>query len=366
MASSAGPPAGSRSVSVPSISTMAKYTAQLKFLDRTLTVEVGADETILAAARRQGVFLLANCTLGVCGTCKVLRTEGQSEMDGIDAQGLTILEARNGYVLTCQSYPRSHLSLEFAYDSVHTLRPETQTVQTDLLESAFVAESVVRLRLRTTDGEVFEFQPGQYVNITVPGTAEQRSFSFANIPGAGSDLEFFVRILADGVMSNYLRDRAHPGDALEVAGPFGEFTLREPTRPILMVAGGTGLAPMLSMLGRLAASAADSPPIHLLYGVNRRSELFGIERLEEYRRALGRFRYELAVAFPESDWRGSCGLVTGLLREDLLPPDGLDAYVCGPPPMIEAASAWLARQGVPAQDIHCEKFSPSGPSLPGP
>jgi NAD(P)H-flavin reductase/ferredoxin len=347
-------------VIVPSVSTMAKYTAQLMFLDRTLAIEVNSGETILEAARRQGVFLLSDCTLGVCGTCKALRTDGQSEMDGIDPQGLTILEARKGYVLTCQSYPRSDLSLKFTYESAHVRRSEQRTVRAALVESAFVAESVVRLRLRTTGREAFVFEPGQYVHITVPGTSERRSFSFANIPGTGSEPEFFVRILADGLMSNYLRDRARPGDCLEVEGPFGEFYLREPKRPILMVAGGTGLAPMLSMLGHLAVSGGDAPPIHLLYGANRRSEIFAIERLEEYRRALGHFRYEVAVAFPESDWSGARGFVTDLLREDLLPPAGLDAYLCGPPPMIEAATSWLARQGLPVENIHCEKFLPSG------
>jgi anthranilate 1,2-dioxygenase reductase subunit len=338
---------------------MARFTAQLIFLDRTVAIEVDPGETILEAARRQGVFLLSDCTLGVCGTCKALRSEGQSEME-IDPQALTILEAKRGYVLTCQSYPRSDLSLQFGYESARARRSEQRTVQAALVENAFVAESVVRVRLGTAGGEVFRFRPGQYVNITVPGTSERRSFSFANEPESGSDPEFFVRILADGLMSNYLRDRARPGDCLELAGPFGEFYLREPRRPILMVAGGTGLAPMLSMLGHLAVSGGGSPPIYLLYGVNRRSELFGIERLEEYRRALGHFRYELAVAFPESDWRGSRGFVTDLLREDLLAPAGLDAYLCGPPPMIEAATAWLASRGVPAEDIHSEKFSPSG------
>jgi len=339
---------------------MAKYKALLTFLDGTLTIAVDSDETILEAARRQGIFLLSDCTLGVCGTCKALRTEGQSEME-IDQQTLTILEARRGYVLTCQSYPRSDLALQFSYESARIRRSEQRVVEAILVERAFVAESVVRLRLRTTGAEVFDFRPGQYLNITVPGTSERRSFSFANVPGTGGDPEFFVRILPDGAMSNYLRDRARPGDCLEVAGPFGEFYLREPRRPILMVAGGTGLAPMLSMLGHLAMPGGSSPPIHLLYGVNRRSEIFGIERLEEHRRALGKFGYEVAVAFPEFDWSGARGFVTDLLRESLLPPAGLDAYLCGPPPMIEAAVGWLAHRGVPLQDIHSERFSASGP-----
>jgi len=158
-----------------------------------------------------------------------------------------------------------------------------------------------------------------------------------------------------------LEQKIHARVRDEMSSSQREFYLREPRRAILMVAGGTGLAPMLSMLGQLAASGGAAPPIHLLYGVNRRSEVFGIERLEEYRRALEDFRYEVAVAFPDSDWTGSRGFVTDLLREDLLPPAGLDAYVCGPPPMIEAASSWLAGHGLPPEDIHCEKFSPSGP-----
>lgn len=339
---------------------MAKYKAQLAFLDRTLTIEVDAEETVLEAARRQGVVLLSDCTLGVCGTCKALRSEGESDMDGIDTQGLTVLEARRGYVLTCQSYARSDLTLQFAYDSTRARPSGQKPLQAELVGSDFVADAVVRLRLRVTGGENLDFQPGQYVNITVPGTSERRSFSFANVPGEGSDPEFFVRILPDGVMSSYLRDRARAGDALEIAGPFGDFHLREPERPILMVAGGTGLAPMLSMLGALAASPRPSPRIHLLYGTNRSSEVFGIERLEAYRRALGDFRYEVAVAFPESGWSGPRGFVTDLLRDALLPTGGLDAYLCGPPPMIEAATAWLAGRGLPPGRIHSEKFLPSG------
>jgi len=338
---------------------MSRYQVQLKFSDQTLAIEVDPGETILEAAHRQRVFLAADCTLGVCGTCRALRTEGESDTEGLDSQGLNALQVSKGFILTCLSHPRSDLSLEFGYDSARAIRPEQRAVEAILIECSTVAESVVRLLLRTTGGERIDYQPGQYANISIPGTSEHRSFSFSNTPAAGSDLEFFIRILPDGLMSNYLRDSARPGHRLRLTGPFGEFYLREPGQPILMVAGGTGLAPMLSMLGALAASGEEPPPIRLLYGVNQSAEIFGIERLDEYRRDLDNFTYELAVALPEPDWTGASGFVTELLSRELLPPDGLDAYLCGPPPMIEAVTEWLSDHRLPVENIHSEKFSAS-------
>jgi benzoate/toluate 1,2-dioxygenase reductase subunit len=233
-----------------------------------------------------------------------------------------------------------------------------------------VAEGVVRLTLGVVEQGVaaMQFLPGQYVHLQVPGSEAQRSYSFSNAPAlaevsaTGSSLseagsmEFYIKLLPSGVMSDYLRQRAAVGDRIHVSGPFGRFYLRPPQRPILMVAGGTGLAPMLSMLRSLLAQQQQTlPPIHLLYGAASSAEFCDGNSLQHLMdQGLPLTVQRIAVG----DGPGQ-GHVTSLLRPELLHANGSDVYLCGPPPMIEAAQSWLRAQGVPATQVYAEKFLPS-------
>jgi NAD(P)H-flavin reductase len=160
-------------------------------------------------------------------------------------------------------------------------------------------------------------------------------------------------------MSEYVAGRAKPGDAMPITGPFGRFYLRKAERPILMVAGGTGLAPMLSMFDYLKANRATSQPIRLLYGANRPEELFELDRLKTLAAEGLNLATELCVVGGDSSWRGPTGHITSLLRPDLVNGGDVDAYLCGPPPMIDAGTAWLKSAGVDDRRIHTEKFLPS-------
>ena len=159
-------------------------------------------------------------------------------------------------------------------------------------------------------------------------------------------------------MSGYVSGPAKAGDELPVTGPFGRFYLRPPTRPILMVAGGTGLAPMLSMLDNLLDAGAVGRPVRLLYGANTPTELFAADRLAGYAARGLPLAIERCVVSPDVGWDGPVGHVTSLIRPDRVGGD-FDAYLCGPPPMIDDAAARLAASGVPRARIHSEKFLPS-------
>jgi NAD(P)H-flavin reductase len=143
-----------------------------------------------------------------------------------------------------------------------------------------------------------------------------------------------------------------------MTGPFGRFYLRTPVRPVLMVAGGTGLAPMLSMLDHMVHTGASAQPVHLLVGANRPDELFCTDRIAGYAEKGLRLTAEYAVVEPGPGWNGAAGHVTGLLRDALVAEDS-DVYLCGPPPMIEAAQRWLSAGGVDSGRVHSEKFLPS-------
>ena len=322
----------------------------------TKRFEATAIDTVYTAALRSGLMLETDCREGACGACKAHCNDGKGDIGDISDEALTPEEEEEGFVLTCQFRPQSDLVLEFGYP-LSLLNKEVTTVSAKVEALEPVAEAVMRLQLSTKDAPP-AFLPGQYMNIIIPGTGEARSYSFANPTTEPGAMEFFVRLLEQGAMSNYLRDRAAVGNEIQLRGPYGQFFLRKPRAGyVLMIAGGTGLAPMLSMLEELA-QLDERPQVTVLYGANQPGELFGRERIEAYGDWVQLHRIVVAG---DDDWDGATGFVTDLLNEDTLPDAAAtDAYLCGPPPMIEAAQKALTERGVPDERVFAEKFLPSG------
>ncbi len=321
--------------------------------ERSVTIDADEADTIYLAALKKRIRIETDCLEGACATCKGLCTQGEYTLDDYSDEALSDEEAARREVLTCQMHPKSDCVIEFPYESSIALRSDPETVAGRVAEVETVAESVVRLIVEP-EGELASVLPGQYVHLGVPGTAERRSYSFANPPSVTDRLSFYVKVLPTGAMSEYVAHRAKPGDTMPITGPFGHFYLRPPVRPIVMVAGGTGLAPMLSMFDHIAERGGTDPPIRLLYGANTPGELFALDRLAGDRLALAT---RLAVVADTPGWDGHVGHVTELLG----PEHGgdVDVYLCGPPPMIEAAESWLLANGVERPRIHAEKFLPS-------
>ncbi len=345
---------------------MSKHDITIVFEDgRTVHVPAGEDETIYLACLMNKVRIQTDCLEGACATCKALCTSGEYRLDDYSEDALTDEEAAKRVVLTCQMHPLSDCVIEYAYDSSLALKTQPETRPGRVAEIAQVSSAVYRLVVEPGgDDGPLSFLPGQYVHLSIPGTEEQRSYSFANPPPDASDgsaanggCEFFIKVLDHGVMSEYVAGRAAAGDEMTITGPFGRFYLRPPTRPILMVAGGTGLAPMLSMLDHLAASGGCDQPIHMLCGANVEDELFCLDRLAAYSARGLDLSTEFAVVEGGGGWDGTVGHVTGLLRFDIARDH--DIYLCGPPPMIDAAQTWLADHGIDEAMVHNEKFLPS-------
>ncbi len=296
-------------------------------------------QTVFQAAQAHGIELATDCREGACATCKALCMEGDYDVGDASPEALTAEEEAAGLVLACQMLPRGDCTLRFPYPfSLTGGRVQRQAV----LEAVErVAEDTVRLAL-ALDADM-PFLPGQYARIGVPGTGAERAFSFSRRDGA----EFHARLLPDGLMSTYLARCARPGDRLELSGPYGGFFLREPVRPVLMVAGGTGLAPMLAMLEALEGRQ----PAAVLFGAASAGRLFALDRL-----AASGAKVSLAV----EEAGGGPSVHTGFVTDLIDPAEtDTDAYVCGPPAMIDAARARLLSVGVAPERIHCERFLPS-------
>jgi benzoate/toluate 1,2-dioxygenase reductase subunit len=192
------------------------------------------------------------------------------------------------------------------------------------------------------------------VNLMVPGSKQTRSYSFSSAPNR-TELAFLIRDVPDGLMSTYMRQKAQPDDFMMFTGPYGSFYLRPTVRPILMLAGGTGLAPFLSMLLWLKDHPADQP-IRLAYGVNTNDDLVEVDTLNELKAALPDFDFFTCVVDRDSG-HPKLGYVTNHLSGDDLHDGNVDVYVCGPPPMVEGVRKWMAGMGITPKNFHFEKFS---------
>ena len=336
---------------------MEGHAVTLIFADgRSREVVVGTYETVEQAARRHGVNLLTDCREGACGTCKARCLRGDFFLNDYSREALSDEEAAAGRVLTCQMRARSPCVVEFDYPLAQTeAKPDEPWVST-VISVDRVSESVVRLALQDEIGRAF--LPGQYVTIAIPERAAARAYSFANEPGSPQSI-FYVRLIEGGAMGDYLLHRARPGDRLRLTGPFGRFFLREAKRPLLMIAGGTGLAPMLSILRHLALGGERPPRILLVYGANRRSDLFGLDELDRLRTQLGSLETIVCVTAGDAEWHGPVGLVSDIAAQQDLDFGAFDLYLCGPPPMIEHAERLLISRGANPARLFAERFLPT-------
>jgi propane monooxygenase reductase subunit len=208
-----------------------------------------------------------------------------------------------------------------------------------------------------------KFFPGQYMDIEVPGSAATRSFSMANTSARDSgQLEFVIKVYPDGLFSHFLDTRLQVGDRLNLTGPYGVFTLREgDDADLIFVGGGAGMAPILSLLRSMAERGITRKATYY-YGARGRRDLCFEGELRALEEALPRFRYVPALSEPaaEDGWDGETGLITEVVRRHEAGLAGAHAYVCGPPPMVEAAIPLLTQLGVADKRIYYDKFTTTG------
>ncbi|NIC07217.1 benzoate 1,2-dioxygenase electron transfer component BenC [Billgrantia bachuensis] len=333
------------------------YTIALNFEDGvTRFISCKDGETVLDAAYRHKVHLPMDCSDGVCGTCKGTCEQGAFDLgDEYIDEALSDEEAAEGKVLTCQMVPSSDCVVQVPVAST-LCKTGVGEFPGRVAEVSRLSEDSFELVVDLDEGEGLTFLPGQYVNIQVPGSDETRSYSFSSLPGERR-ASFLIRNVPDGLMSGYLTGTAKPEDALTLTGPMGSFYLREVERPVLMLAGGTGLAPFLAMLRQLQERGCDQP-VRLLYGVNIDDHLVKLDELDAFVEALPDFAYTTVVADAASEHPRK-GYVTHHMAPELLHDGAVDVYLCGPPPMVDAVLTHFREQGIDPASFHYEKFTPS-------
>ena len=337
---------------------------KVRFEPVGIDMEVEEDETVLEAAFRQGISLMHGCKEGQCGSCKSKLIEGDIELLKYSTFALPDYESETGHVLLCRTHAYSDVSFEL-------LNYDEDLLSRSIAVKAF-AGRVARISALTADIRLLEieiekplkFWAGQYVDMTLGDGAITRAFSMANAPGEGKNLRFIIKKYPDGAFSSQLDGKLRAGDALTVKGPYGTCFRREARPgPMVLIGGGSGMSPLWSILADHVASQ-EQRPVRFFYGARTRADLFYLEELAAIAAQLKDFRFVPALSDPRPDdgWDGETGFIHEVvqrhLREERLT-GAIDAYACGPTPMIDAVLPILQISGVEPDHIYFDRFTPA-------
>jgi CDP-4-dehydro-6-deoxyglucose reductase len=314
--------------------------------------DVNAGESVLQAALRQDVMLAHECTFGGCGTCRVQLLEGTVDYEEFP-MALTPEEARQGYALACQARPQSDLVISAEPAPAGASEPQRCTAVVRSIRR--FTPDVANLQLELPEFPSFRYLPGQHMNIHL-GDGTHRSFSMASVPDANR-VDFHVRRIPGGQFTDARLDQLSAGDVLDVELPLGNFRYHaEDYRPILMVATGTGLAPIKSILESLLDDP-HCPPVWLYWGMRSQDGLYLDDEIRGWAPRLYEFQYSPVLSRAPGAWQGRRGHVQEAVLADLPDLSEHSIYLCGSPAMInDAKQAFLAR-GADLSHIYTDGFS---------
>lgn len=356
-----------------------------------LTIPCPPGMTVLKAAVVAGRRLPCLCWQGACGVCWATHTSGEYDHAAYSPQAMGPMAGERA-VLLCRTTPRGDCSFDLPYEANRIVdsHPPVRRAAITALED--VADGGIRIAMRfeahDVHGSAAEFDPGQFMQIEIPRAPDagdpgpyppSRAYSMANCGNWDGDLEFYLHPQERGKFSAYVRERARVGDVLTLHGPQGGFGLRERgLRPRWFVAGGTGLAPLLSMMRRMA-EWGDPQPVRLYLGFNTTRNVFATEALAQLAATMPDFAATLCIWKPDAvapegsppaptmeELARTSGLtvVAGTSAQALAEalddePETPDVYVCGPPAMVQAVEVALAEAGVAPEYVEVERFTQS-------
>ncbi len=311
-----------------------------------------AEETLLDAALRQGVGLPYGCRNGACGSCVAELLSG--EVAYPDGEPEVAIEP--GQLVICQAHARSDLRLKVREVSVDAdITIKTLPCRAEHLER--LSHDVMRVRLKLPETERMQFLAGQYIEFILKD-GRRRAFSIANAPHQDEYLELHIRHVPGGSFTGHVFDEMKDRALLRIEGPLGSFYLRENSpRPILMMAGGTGIAPLKGIIDHAQYIGFDRP-MHLFWGVSSRRDLYLQDEPQRWMENNAQFHYTpvLSEPRPEDQWTGKTGLVMDALLEACPDLAGYDIYMSGPPAMIEAATPVFAQHGASLDHMYSDAF----------
>lgn len=323
--------------------------------------EVSRDETMLAAAIRQGVGLPYGCRDGACGSCKSRLLEGRVIHGAHQLKALSAQEEEQGYILTCCAAPQSDCVVE-ARNVVAAGQFPVLKLPSRVLSLTRVAPDVIVMKLQLPANQNLQYRAGQYVEFILQGGL-RRSYSMANAPhdlGTPPAIELHIRHMPGGTFTDHLFGRMKERDILRMEGPFGTFFLREDgTRPMILLASGTGFAPIKALIEQLRVTGSERAAV-LYWGGRRPQDLYMDAWCRQMAAEMPNLRYVPVVsdALPEDAWTGRTGFVHRAVMDDIPDLSGHQVYACGAPVVVESAERdFVARCGLPAEEFFADAFT---------
>ena len=321
---------------------------------------VARDEAILSAAIRGGVGLPYGCRDGACGSCKSRLLEGRVIHGAHQQKALSLAEEASGLILTCCATPQSDCVVE-ARSVPGAGEFPVLKLPTRLMSLTRPAPDVAVLRLQLPANQNFQYHAGQYVEFILRDGA-RRSYSMANAPGNVGQppaIELHIRHMPGGLFTDQVFSTLKEKDILRMEGPFGSFMWRESAKPAVLLASGTGFAPVKALIEQAELKGMDRP-IHLYWGCRSRADLYLHAWALAAAERLPTLRYVPVLSEPRADdaWSGRTGFVHEAVMADLPDLSAFQVYACGAPPMVEAAQRdFPARCGLPADAFFADAFT---------
>lgn len=324
----------------------------IRQVDREIAV---ADErTILEVALEQGIAYPHGCRSGRCGSCKSRLISGEVDLLPHTPFALTPEERNMGLILACRAQPKTDVAVAWLGKEEDRAEHPVETFKAQVIALDDATHDIKRVRILPESGLTLSFSAGQYAQLSFPG-APTRDYSMANQPGE-RELEFHIRRIPNGAASESVATRLALGAKIGVRGPFGSAFLRHRhTGPILAIAGGSGVAPMKSIV-ETALHHGFRQPIHFYFGVRQERDLYLVDHFRTLCDRHPNLTFTPVLSQVERSAVYRMGTVTQAIAEDLQDIDGWQAYMAGPPAMTDSAAPVLLERGLRPEDLHVDVF----------
>ena len=340
------------------------FTANIQPLGKSITVKGEPSENLLKVALESGIKWPHNCRVGSCGQCRCKLLSGKIKPLSDFSYVLDGAELKAGYILACQTMLQSDIEVEVNIVSGGVDLAKSRRIEGRISRVVALTHDILDVGIEL-DGKFGDYLPGQYADIVVPGIVDNaRSYSMSNAPSCekANSASFFIRRVPNGTFTEWLHSGNRLGAAVTLEGPHGSFYLRDAGGPLLLIAGGSGLAPIRAILQQIAEEGRKEN-VTLIFGARTRQDLYCLDEIEALSRQIkGTFTF-LPVLSSE-DWDGATGHCPDAITANMIDPSSSKAYLCGPPLMIDAAIDRLKGIGMSESQIFFDKFLDAS-SMPG-
>ncbi len=323
-------------------------------LEKEFPVSGRGRGTLLDALSENKIFIPSACGgKGTCGLCKVKVESGGGALLPTEENFLSSQEKKEGIRIACQLKVRENIDINLPGG---LLEAQEYTAEVVALEG--LTYDIKLLKLKLLSPETIDFKPGQFVQILVPGYEEFRAYSIASPPSQKDTVEYNIRYQDKGMCTTYIHKALERGDRVKLTGPYGDFYLREDSdRDIICIGGGAGMAPIRSMVYHLKEQGMPRK-IHFYFGARTKKDLFYVQDMRNIEEKYANFKFFVALSEPyqENDWEGETGFITDVVEKYESSLENAEGYLCGPPPMLDAAMNVLIEKGMPEEQILLDKF----------